>query len=232
MGRKRKAEPIKTVTDRHAIRDRLLAAAQSLFARNGVHRTQVAQLATEAGVSVGAFYRYFRDKDELYHDLLQDRFAAYLTEMRSLLAGVEELSMVERVELIAQIFRRSFQMHLEDPHTFFLWYRHGYGVSPEISEVVHGFSADVEALLVQILDRTATVGGQLDTAQRSALATAILGVANSMAHRMIETQTPELEVAVELCTQLTVGGLLAFAPAERREAIIASYFADLAETNP
>ena len=45
--------------------DALLASAGAVFADRGFHNTRVDDLVAAAGVSHGAFYRYFKNKDEL-----------------------------------------------------------------------------------------------------------------------------------------------------------------------
>ena len=48
----------------------LIASAGHLFAENGYRGTQVPDITLEAGVSVGAFYRYFEDKREVLIELM------------------------------------------------------------------------------------------------------------------------------------------------------------------
>ena len=57
------AEPTSGRPARHA----LLEAAQGVFVNHGYHGTRVDDIVEAAGVSHGAFYRYFRNKDELAH---------------------------------------------------------------------------------------------------------------------------------------------------------------------
>jgi len=45
--------------------DALLTSAHDVFVKRGYHNTRVDDLVVAAGVSHGAFYRYFRNKDEL-----------------------------------------------------------------------------------------------------------------------------------------------------------------------
>ncbi|MEW5721767.1 MAG: TetR/AcrR family transcriptional regulator [Thermodesulfobacteriota bacterium] len=47
-------------------KDRLLATALKLFGEKGFHRTTTKEIAAEAGVSTGSFYRYFRDKKAVF----------------------------------------------------------------------------------------------------------------------------------------------------------------------
>jgi len=53
-------------------RERLRAAARRVFARRGFLEARVSDIAQEAGVSIGNFYQYFRDKDEMLCELLQE----------------------------------------------------------------------------------------------------------------------------------------------------------------
>ncbi len=55
------------VTTQHleARTESILAAASSLFASRGIERTTMADIAAAAGLSSGAIYRYFADKDQL-----------------------------------------------------------------------------------------------------------------------------------------------------------------------
>lgn len=51
-------------------RERLLDAGQNLFRRRGFHGTNSKEIAAEAGVAIGSFYAYFRNKKELFMAVL------------------------------------------------------------------------------------------------------------------------------------------------------------------
>jgi AcrR family transcriptional regulator len=55
-----------TATGRRTF-DSLLEAGAEVFVRRGYHRARIDDIVDEAGVSHGAFYRYFDNKDELAH---------------------------------------------------------------------------------------------------------------------------------------------------------------------
>lgn len=222
MGRKRKSEPVRTKQDRHGIRDRLLRSGAGLFAERGVRATQVADLASHAGVSVGAFYRYFRDKDELYRELVRARFDKYEAALRGLADALETTTLTARLDVLRDVFRRVLTMHLEDPQTFLLWHRHA-GIGEELDTIVDKFARDIEQLLIDILDRTITVGKVFDEPTRRLLATSFLGMINTLAYRMIETRDAAIERSVELCTRIAAGGLLALAPAELQAPLLVLY---------
>jgi AcrR family transcriptional regulator len=73
--------PRLTDANRAAKRAEILAAARRCFARDGFHQTAMPDIAREAGLSVGAPYRYFASKDELILELAGDAFTAIFEPM-------------------------------------------------------------------------------------------------------------------------------------------------------
>lgn len=55
--------------------DEVLDAALKLFAQNGFAATKVEDIATEAGISKGAVYRYFSSKEEIFESLIKRAIA-------------------------------------------------------------------------------------------------------------------------------------------------------------
>jgi AcrR family transcriptional regulator len=62
-------------------RSRLMQAAARAFARRGLERATVEEVATEAGYTKGAFYANFDSKEALFLAMLDERFAARLQEI-------------------------------------------------------------------------------------------------------------------------------------------------------
>jgi AcrR family transcriptional regulator len=59
---------------REARRGEIVAAARRCFSRDGFHQTSMPDIAAEAGLSVGAPYRYFASKEELILEIAGDAF--------------------------------------------------------------------------------------------------------------------------------------------------------------
>jgi AcrR family transcriptional regulator len=61
------------VSEDHLIarREQILTAARHCFMRNGLHNTSMQDLIREAGLSVGAVYRYFKSKNEIINAISQ-----------------------------------------------------------------------------------------------------------------------------------------------------------------
>lgn len=75
-------------------RERLIEAAQELFARKGFEGTAVDEIAEYAGYSRGAFYSNFANKNELMMALIEQGFDSDLAGIRSMetLRGTDALA--------------------------------------------------------------------------------------------------------------------------------------------
>ncbi len=58
-------------------RDQIVAAAAMCFARHGFAETAMPEIAAAAGLSVGALYRYYPGKEELFLAVIAERVAVY-----------------------------------------------------------------------------------------------------------------------------------------------------------
>jgi AcrR family transcriptional regulator len=59
---------------REARRREIVAAARRCFARDGFHQTSMPDIAREAGMSAGAFYRYFPSKEDVILEIAGQAF--------------------------------------------------------------------------------------------------------------------------------------------------------------
>ena len=68
-------------------RERILAAAERIFARHGFFAARVSEIARDAGVADGTIYLYFRSKDDLLISLFENRMKQVNDELRRAIAG-------------------------------------------------------------------------------------------------------------------------------------------------
>lgn len=86
-------------------KQRIKDAALKLMSEKGYFATSSNEIAREAGVSIGTFYSYFRDKKELYAELVDDIYTAVLTPI-NLNELPDDLSIEETVQLyVTAVFR-------------------------------------------------------------------------------------------------------------------------------
>ena len=91
-------------------RERLLAAAQRVFVREGFEKARVDTIAAEAGRTKGAVYAHFESKEHLFLSLLEQR----MTEAAARTLAFIAREAAGRPERFLEAFRTSF-VELHDP---------------------------------------------------------------------------------------------------------------------
>ncbi len=76
--------------ERPSARERLLAAADELFYRDGVHSTGIDAVIEKAGVAKGSLYYIFGGKDELVAAYLRRRHEAFRERVEEAQAGIDD----------------------------------------------------------------------------------------------------------------------------------------------
>ena len=75
-------------SERSDKRERILLAAERIFARHGFFAARVSEIAKEAGVADGTIYLYFKSKDDLLISLFEQRMTQVNDTLRAAIAGV------------------------------------------------------------------------------------------------------------------------------------------------
>ena len=75
--------------DKRDKRERILAAAERIFARHGFFAAKVSDVAKEAGVADGTIYLYFKNKDDLLISLFERRMQQVNETLRAATAKVK-----------------------------------------------------------------------------------------------------------------------------------------------
>jgi AcrR family transcriptional regulator len=96
------ALPYITDARRAARRAEMIAAARRCFARDGFHQASMPDIAAEAGLSAGAFYRYFPSKDDLVFEVAQQAFATVFGPVDDLLAAGTTVTIADLMEAITR----------------------------------------------------------------------------------------------------------------------------------
>lgn len=87
-------------TDRgRRTRQKLIAAAEAVFGRDGYHRASIVDITREAGVGQGTFYLYFPGKEALFVELVRDMGHQMRRALHDGTAGLTTRAEAERVGL-------------------------------------------------------------------------------------------------------------------------------------
>jgi len=89
-------------------RERILAAATEVFARQGFHGARVADIADQAGIAYGLVYHYFDNKDDILGAIFSERWSQYVAYIDEV--GRTQLSFREKMRRLVhfwiEIYRR------------------------------------------------------------------------------------------------------------------------------
>jgi TetR/AcrR family transcriptional regulator, fatty acid metabolism regulator protein len=84
-------------------RQRILAAAERIFARHGFFAARVSEVAKEAGVADGTIYLYFKSKDDLLISVFENRMAHVNDQLR---AAIADLAPCEQLRAFIRAYLR------------------------------------------------------------------------------------------------------------------------------
>ena len=94
----------------------ILRAAQKLFVEQGVEQTTMRKIAQEIEYSVGTVYVYYKDKNDILHDLHSQGFKQLGGEMRILFNVADPL---ERLKALGRVYLR---FAMENPDMYDLMF--------------------------------------------------------------------------------------------------------------
>lgn len=95
-------------------RRKILDAGLILFERDGYHATSSKKIAREAGVSVGSFYSYFKDKKHLVLEIIEDKISMLL-ERSQRINDSPELRKVDERDLVRMMVFQARDLHVASP---------------------------------------------------------------------------------------------------------------------
>lgn len=112
----------------------ILKAGMQLFSEKGFYKTNSKEIAREAGVSIGSFYLYFKNKKDLFKELLLD----YHRKIHSVLENIEIENFIKaggKKEFLLYLINKLIESHEIYPQ--FHQELHVMAQSdPEVSQVI------------------------------------------------------------------------------------------------
>lgn len=110
-------------TERKQLRSRrteqqILHAALRVFARDGISRSRIADIAAEAGISTSTLYEYYASKEDLAYEVPSFHLAAFFEEYRT--AAVGRTSARDRLLLYLSMSSDFAREHADWARLFYL----------------------------------------------------------------------------------------------------------------
>jgi AcrR family transcriptional regulator len=119
---------------RDDIRDALISASEYVIARSGVHRATVSRIARRAGVSVGAIYGLYENKDALVADCLEVLFPPQLAndgkKWSQVFTAKDQRTMV--TEILSQYMSPSYAQWRRFRLESLIAARHSYTIASQL----------------------------------------------------------------------------------------------------
>ncbi|HEX4107890.1 MAG TPA: TetR/AcrR family transcriptional regulator [Solirubrobacteraceae bacterium] len=178
-------------------RERLLRAAADCFGERGYSATRISDITAAAGMSQGAFYRHFKDKNDILVEALREPLDELLAttavgagleiDRAALTAGnTAFFAIYARHRKVMRVIREAAALH--EPGLVELW----LGVRGKYVERIVRWLQELQA------------AGRLETRDVQLMAEALGSVLDQMAYTRIGLSTaPTSEQEIELLGQVT-----------------------------
>lgn len=183
-----------------ANRSAILDAARQVFGELGYEAATVRDIIRRTDLSVGAFYNYYRSKEEVYEALADDGARRFRPILRK---QYEEASDFEAY--IRGAIRAYLEFLLSEEETWQQSAKSGSGSHPhlrvETPEMLAVFS-EVKSAIAGVIDR-----GLAPRVDADYLAASCIAVAREVGERMLERRPINVDEAAEFAVALILGGL-------------------------
>jgi AcrR family transcriptional regulator len=166
---------------RQANRERILAAARAVFGARGYQAATIEEVAEESGLSNGAIYYNFNNKEELFLALLDERMEDRLEHTRRTLtsaAGADgpHGALLEEARDVTRTLKSSREWRL-----LLLEFITHAARNPRFGKKLREHNRRLHAALVEILEHHLAATGKAPAMEAEQLATAITALLNGMA---------------------------------------------------
>ncbi|MCM3786261.1 TetR/AcrR family transcriptional regulator [Neobacillus mesonae] len=82
------------------IKDRILAAALSEFEQYGYPQSSMRRIASTAGMTTGNIYRYFKNKDDLFHAVLEPTYVQFIKYTMEIKEAIDKTDTIDAFETL------------------------------------------------------------------------------------------------------------------------------------
>ncbi len=179
-------------------RQKLLEAAEAVFAEKGFERTSIADITQRANVALGTFYVYFKDKTSVFVELVDELGHRLRRQIASAVAGLTDRLEIERAGF------RAFLEFAGKHRGLYRIVRQAEFVDEEAYRRYYQRLADAYARGLA----KAMKAGQIRALDPECLAYCLMGIADFLGMRWVLWRNEEeLERVLENAMSLVAGGL-------------------------
>ena len=154
-------------------RRHILTVAAEVFAREGIARASMNEVARACGISKANIYHYYASKDDIIFDILD----SYLSQLRDQIVEISRAGVSPQEQLYA--ITRGFLLAYEGMDNEHKIQGEGLPIlAPEKQEILKGYQRDLVGLVSDILQSCAPEKLGLDKTQRRNVTMSVFGMLN------------------------------------------------------
>ena len=169
----------------------IINAAIKVFARDGLEKGKIADIAKEAGIGKGTVYEYFRSKEDIFKVIEQSMFSEIATEFKSI-----KSSPLSPKEKILHIMNWSLNMSMEMGDTMLiiteLWAQasrgHYHGTtSSQLVDFYEEYKIEIEHILEEGID-----AGEFRNMNKEGVSTMLMAFLDGLGLQIIIMKNPKV----------------------------------------
>lgn len=137
-------------------KEKILLEAYKLFINNGYHKTSMQQLVELTGLTKGAFYYFFKNKMEIYEQVIEIYFLSFYKAVDWEKYKAMEMT-IKNIENEIKNFYLSFLPQIlpitkDGMSRYFVMYFEAFNLLPEFKKEVQAFYENLEYVLTNAID--------------------------------------------------------------------------------
>ncbi|MCX7944809.1 MAG: TetR/AcrR family transcriptional regulator [Deltaproteobacteria bacterium] len=148
---------LKNRARRDATRQRLIEVAKKIFAEKGYHNTIVSDIVKGAGVGQGTFYRNFKDKRDIFENLLNELTEKLLSSFSDMSSELPQNSNEYREASIRAI-KRMINIVVANKELVKIYIKEAITVDKELENKIYEFQIRFAQLAKYYLDHAIEKG--------------------------------------------------------------------------
>ena len=139
-------------------KEKILQDAYIVFINNGFHNTSMQQLVEASKLSKGAFYHYFKSKNELYKQVVNQYFLSFYTAVNWNDYQNEQLTIKDVTTAIERFYLNFVPKIISTTDSgmskYYIMYFEAYNLLPEFKTIVQDFYENLKNILKKATDNT------------------------------------------------------------------------------
>lgn len=185
----------------------IMEAALKVFSKQGYSKTKISEIVSEAGIAQGTFYLYFKNKKDVFTQLIDEFLGIMYERMSSItIDGTESYQDMENQ--IKQIYRVLLTTYKENRMLAKIFFREAIAIDEEFENKVHEFYRRCTDYASKFLD-IGIQAGLLREFNKEILIYAVIGMVENVAYKFIVIEDyDDIEALVENMAKFESYGII------------------------